>query len=106
VVTAQGPRYDPGLVAYLASRAHFVATIHVTRWLVNHEYDARATVTRVLAAVATHGQWLGSCVLANTVIADEYIVDLDGQDWHGKLYGDEAQSKVSVWSCWWQGAAH
>jgi hypothetical protein len=105
-VSAGAPRYDPKKVAELARNGRVVASMRVTSWLLNHDYDAAETLVEVLGSIEKSGEWLGSCTLKNSEIADEYTVWLDGEEWYLKFYIDEEQVVVNVWSCWWQGAAH
>jgi hypothetical protein len=83
-----------------------VASVRVTMWLINHDYDAAALLVQVLGSLSTRGTWLSSCLLANSEIADEYTVHLQGEEWYVKFWLDSQNVVVSVWSCWWQGAAH
>jgi hypothetical protein len=105
-VRAAGPHYDPETVERLARQGLVVATLRVTTWLVNHDYDAAAVLVEVLGSLTTQGRWLSSCVLAHAEIADEYAVHLEGVEWYVKFWVDRQHVVVSVWSCWWQGAAH
>jgi hypothetical protein len=103
---AAGPHYDPDEVERLARQGFVVATLRVTTWLVNHDHDAAAVLVEVLGSLTTQGRWLSSCVLANAEIADEYTVRLEDVEWYVKFWLDRQRVVVSVWSCWWQGAAH
>jgi len=105
-VSGGGPRYDPALVRRLARENRVVSTLRVAGWLINHGYDAREQLTKTLVRVDRSAVWVGSCVLANGEIADEYIVAVEGVEWYVKIYVDEEQAAVNVWSCWWEGTAH
>jgi hypothetical protein len=105
-VTVCGPRHDLSALERLARDGRVVTSRRVTKWLVNHDYDAAATVRQLLVSLATCRQWLGSCVLANAEIADEYVVVIEDEAWYLKFYVDGEQQVVNVWSCWWQGVAH
>jgi hypothetical protein len=103
---AAGPHYDPETVERLARRGLVVASTRAIAWLINHDYDAHGVLVEVLGSLTTQGEWLSSCVLANAEIADEYAVHLEGEEWYVKFWLDGQNVVVSVWSCWWQGAAH
>ena len=100
------PRYDTEEVERLARLGLVVATKRVATWLMNHDYDAGTVLVEVLSSLGESGKWLGSCVLANFEIADEYAVDLEGEEWYVKFWLAGNCVVVNVWSCWWQGTAH
>jgi hypothetical protein len=100
------PKYDLGEVVRLVRCGRVLLTRRVAAWLANHEYDAGTLVVLVLKRLPTHARWLGSCVLANSMSADEYVASLDDVEWYVKFYVDEVAGGVVVWSCWWQGSAH
>lgn len=100
------PRYDPAEVARLAVQRRIVATKRVVTWLVNHDYDAVETMIEVLTCIEAHGSWIGSAVLGNGEVADEYVVVCDDEDWYVKFYVDGDQVVVNVWSCCWDGTVH
>ena len=105
-VKSQSPRYDLAEVSLLARDRRVLLTRRVTTWLVNHEYDAARLTTQLLCYLPTRGRWLSTCLLANSVSADEYSVSVDQVEWYVKFYVDKRNRAVVVWSCWWQGAAH
>lgn len=104
-VRIQSPKYDLAEVSLLARNRRVLLTKRVAAWLVNHEYDA-GLATQLLCCLPTRGRWLSTCLVANSVSADEYSVSLDQVEWYVKFYVDERNRAVVLWSCWWQGAAH
>lgn len=101
-----GPVYEPIVVAKLARQGNVVATLRVVSWLTNHDYDALKTITGILSALPLRGRWIGSTRLRNAQSADEYIVTWQAEDWYVKLYIDDDEVVVNVWSCCWDGAPH
>ena len=100
------PRYDPRHVERLAREGRVVATRRVVQWLVNHDYDAAATLAGVLGDLSRAGRWTGSTRLINNAVADEYIATHDGEGWYVKFSVGEDPPAVTVWSCCWSGAVH
>ncbi len=100
------PRYETAIVRQLVQDGRVVATRRVTEWLANHEYDAKRTIAQVLMSLESNGRFTGSCTLVNDEVADEYVVDLSGEDWYLKFWVDDEQLVVDVWSCCWDGAVH
>jgi hypothetical protein len=105
-VKVAGPRYDPRVVGRLALQDRVISTMRVAAWLINHGYDASEQLVEVLVSLDRSGRWLGSCVLANAKVADEYVVVVEGVEWYLKFYVDEDQVAVNVWSCCWEGVIH
>jgi hypothetical protein len=106
VVRPMPGRYPVERVAELARQGRVVATKRVTQWLMNHDYDAKETILGVLSGLGSHGRFIGSCDLVNGQVADEYIVEMDDEDWYLKFWVDDDQVVVNVWSCCWDGVVH
>jgi hypothetical protein len=93
-------------VERLARQGRVVATRRVVQWLVDHDYDAAATLAGVLGDLSRAGRWTGSVRLRNDEVADEYVAEYDGEEWYVKFSVGEDAVAITVWSCCWEGAVH
>ncbi len=103
----RGPRYSTEKVAALVLEGRLTSNMTVTKYLVNHNYDARDLTTELLTTLSQHGSFIGSTRLKDGSIADEYRVFCESDDdwWYVKFYVNGDQIVVLV-SCWWDGTVH
>jgi len=101
------PTYSPEEVSALVLEGRLSSNTTVTKFLVNHDYDVRDLTTELLTTLSRHGSFIGSTVLQDGSIADEYRVFCESDDdwWYVEFYVSGDQVVVLV-SCWWHGSVH